>query len=326
VTRTGRWLLATDDPARWELGRGVLPEVKDGDGPAVLVPCESGQPLRVAGEGQEPERDLAVDVVLPLLHGPYGEDGTVQGLMELADLKYVGSGVLASAVSMDKQVMKLMLAGAGLPIGQYVVVQARDWLRHPQAVRDDVEELGWPVFVKPARAGSSMGITKVHGPAELDAAIEAAREHDPKIVVEAMVTGREIECSVLSAPDGAQPVTSLPGEIEVLSGHEFYDFEAKYLDDASIRLSCPAQLSPEITQRVRDLAVRTFEVMGCESLARVDFFVLPDGQVLVNELNTMPGFTATSMYPRMWAATGLAYPDLIDRLIRLALARSTGLR
>jgi D-alanine-D-alanine ligase len=226
---------------------------------------------------------------------------------------------------MDKQVMKLMLAGAGLPIGQYVVVAARDWRTHPQAVRDDIEELGWPVFVKPARAGSSMGITKVHGPADLDAAIEAARLHDPKIVVEAMVSGREIECSVLGTPDGV-PVTSLPGEIEVSGDHEFYDFEAKYLDGASIRLSCPAQLTPEITERVRDLAARTFEVMGCEGLARVDFFVLPDGQVLVNELNTMPGFTATSMYPRMWAATGLGYPELIDRLIRLALARPTGLR
>ncbi len=327
VTRSGRWLLASDDPVRWEITAGALPEVKDGDGPAVLVSSEAGRGgVRVAEEGQPLGRLAEVDVVLPLLHGPFGEDGTLQGLLELADLHYVGSGVLASAAAMDKQVLKVMLAGAGLPIGSYVVVQNRDWVRRPQGVRDDVEELGWPVFVKPARAGSSMGITKVHGPDELDAAIATAREHDPKVLVEAAIDGREIECSVLGTVDGGMPVTSLPGEVEVIGDREFYDFDAKYLDESQIRLSCPAELAEDLTQRVRDLAARAFEVMGCEGLARVDFFVQPDGQVLVNELNTMPGFTATSMYPRLWAATGLAYGDLIDRLIRLALARPTGLR
>ncbi len=326
VTRAGRWMLTTGDPSRWELTAGALPEVKDGDGPAVIVAAEGGENgLRVVEEGQPLGRLVGVDVVFPLLHGPFGEDGTVQGLLELAGLRYVGSGVLASAASMDKQVMKVMLAGAGLPIGPYLVVSPGEWERHPQAVRDDVEELGWPAFVKPARGGSSVGITKVHGPEGLDAAIETAREHDPKLIVEAAITGREIECSVLGTADGP-PVTSLPGEVEVAGDREFYDFEAKYLDDSLIRLSCPADLDPEVSRRVRELAARAFAVMGCEGLARVDFFVQPDGQVLVNELNTMPGFTASSMYPMLWAATGLAYPALIDRLIRLALARPAGLR
>jgi D-alanine-D-alanine ligase len=227
---------------------------------------------------------------------------------------------------MDKHVIKVMLGGAGIPVGPYLVVPDRQWQRHPDEVRADVEELGWPAFVKPARAGSSIGITKVHRPEDLDAAIEAAREHDPKIVIEAAVVGREIECAVLESLDGGPPATSLPGEIEVLSGHEFYDFEAKYLDEDSVRLTCPADLPDGITRRVRELSVRTFEAMGCEGLARVDFVVTRDGQVLVNELNTMPGFTRLSMYPRMWAATGLDYPSLVDRLIKLALSRRTGLR
>ena len=327
ITRTGRWLLAADDPERWELGSGVLPEVKDGDGPGVLAPTEVGDHrLQVLEPGQVPRVLGRVDVVLPLLHGPYGEDGTLQGLLELVDVRYVGSGVLASAASMDKQVMKVLLADAGLAVGPHLVVRPRDWERRPGQVADDVEELGWPVFVKPARAGSSIGISKVHHPEDLAAAIEAARAHDPKVVVEAMVTGREIECAVLESPDGGVPATSLPGEVEVLSGHEFYDFEAKYLDAGAIRLSCPADLPPELTHRVRELSARAFEALGCEGLARVDFFVTPGGDVLVNEVNTMPGFTPFSMYPRMWAATGLDYGELVDRLIRLALRRRTGLR
>jgi D-alanine-D-alanine ligase len=327
VTQSGRWVLAADDPARWELTGGALPEVKDGDGPGVIAPIEVGDGrLQVLEPGQVPRSLAEVDVVLPLLHGPFGEDGTLQGLLELTDVRYVGSGVLASAAGMDKHVMKIMLAGAGIPVGPHIVVMPRDWQRHPDRVRDDVEELGWPVFVKPARAGSSVGITKVHAPEELDAAIETALRHDPKLVIEAMIEGREIECAVLSTPDGGVPVTSLPGEIELLSGHEFYDFEAKYLDEANVRLSCPADLPEEVTRRVRELSVRTFEAMGCEGLARVDFFVLANGEVMVNEINTMPGFTPVSMYPRMWAATGLGYTELVDRLLQLALTRPTGLR
>jgi len=328
VTRSGRWVLAADEPARWELSAGALPEVKDGDGPSVIAPLEVGdRRLRVLEPARLPGELADVDVVLPLLHGPFGEDGTLQGLLELTDVRYVGSGVMASAASMDKHVMKVMLAGAGLVVGPYVVVPPQGWQRHPQQVRDDVEELGWPVFVKPARAGSSIGITKVNAPEELDAAIEAALRHDPKLVIEAMIEGREIECAVLGTPDGGTPVTSQPGEIEILEGHDFYDFEAKYLEDEkSVRLTCPADLPDDVIHRVRELSVRTFEAMGCEGLARVDFFVRPDGEVMVNEINTMPGFTPFSMYPRMWAATGLSYPDLIDRLLQLALNRPTGLR
>jgi D-alanine-D-alanine ligase len=328
VTRTGRWVLAADDPSRWELGGGVLPEVKDGDGPGVIAPGEVGDGhLRVLEPGQVPRELGQVDVVFPLLHGPFGEDGTLQGLLELTDVRYVGSGVLASAASMDKHVMKIMLKGAGLPIGEYLVVLPGQWQRHPDRVRDDIEELGFPVFVKPARAGSSIGITKVNSPEELDAAIATALQHDPKLVVEAMIEGREIECAVLQSSDGGPAATSLPGEIEVFGEHAFYDFEAKYLDvENSTRLSCPADLPAEQIERIRDLSARTFQAMGCEGLARVDFFVRPDGAVVVNEINTMPGFTPFSMYPRMWAATGLEYPDLIDRLLQVALKRPTGLR
>jgi len=327
VTTSGKWVLAADDPGRWELTGGVLPEVKDGDGPGVIAPLEVGDDaLRVLEPGQVPRELGAVDVVFPLLHGPFGEDGTLQGLLELADVRYVGSGVLASAAGMDKHVMKVLLADAGLPVGEHLVVFPRDWARSRQAVVDDVEELGYPVFVKPARAGSSVGITKVHRPEDLEDAVEKARRHDPKVVIEAMVTGREIECGVLESPDGGAPAVSLPGEIEVIGDHEFYDFEAKYLDEAGIRITAPADVTEAVTARLRELSARAFEAIGCEGLARVDFFVLDDGSVIVNEINTMPGFTPVSMYPKVWAATGLAYADLVDRLLQLALSRPTGLR
>ncbi|MFN8082336.1 MAG: D-alanine--D-alanine ligase family protein [Kineosporiaceae bacterium] len=327
ITPTGRWVLAAEDPKRWQIEAGVLPEVGSEEGPAVLVPLESGVgTLTVLEPDQVPRALGQVDVVFPLLHGPFGEDGTLQGLLELADIRYVGSGVLASAASMDKHYMKVLLDGAGLPVGPYIVVRPRDWERHPDRVREDVEELGYPVFVKPARAGSSIGITKVSSAEDLDAAIEAAREHDPKVIIEAMITGREIECAVLESADGGAPATSLPGEIRVVGGHEFYDFEAKYLDEASVQLTCPADLPDHVVRQVRDLAGRAFEAMGCEGLARVDFFVTPDETVMVNEINTMPGFTPFSMYPRMWEQTGLSYPDLIDRLLTLAMRRRIGLR
>ena len=269
-----------------------------------------------------------VDVVFPLLHGPFGEDGTLQGLLELSDTRYVGAGVLSSALSMDKHYMKAVLAAHSLPIGPYVVVLPAEWDQDRELVIDAVAALGYPVFVKPARAGSSMGITKVHGPESLEAAVEAARLHDPKVLVEAMVEGREIECGVLQDVDGGPPLTTEPGEVVVVEGggHEFYDFEAKYLDDAGVRLVCPADLLPEVADEVRRLAARTFVAMGCEGLARVDVFVTRDQKVVVNELNTMPGFTPTSMYPRMWEQSGISYPELVERLPRLALTRRTGLR
>jgi D-alanine-D-alanine ligase len=326
ITRSGRWVLAPDEPSRYELTDGRLPEVTADEGPRVLVPLESGdRALTVLEPGQVPRVLGEVDVVFPLLHGPFGEDGTLQGLLELADVRYVGSGVLASAAGMDKHVMKLLLAAQGIPVGDHLLVTARHWERDPESVRADVEELGYPVYVKPSRAGSSLGIARVKGPADLDAAVEQARRHDPRILVETEIEGREVECSVLESIDGGAPATSLPGEIEVGSAYEFYDFEAKYLSGEAVRLVCPADLPDDVVHRVRDLAARTFEALGCEGLARVDFFV--EGEtVLLNEINTMPGFTPISMYPRMWAATGLDYPTLVDRLVQLALRRRTGLR
>lgn len=327
ITPSGRWVLASDDPGRWELTDGVLPQVGTDEGPQVLVPLESGfSDLTVVEPAAVPRTLGGVDVVLPLLHGPYGEDGTLQGMLELADVRYVGSGVLASAVSMDKHYLKLILEAEGLPVGPHFVVTQRQWQRDRDHVYQDVEELGWPVFVKPARAGSSLGITKAQSPADLEAAIEEARRHDPKVIVEALITGREIECAVLESPNGRPPAASLPGEVVVVRGHDFYDFDAKYFDSGAVDLVCPADLPDDVTHRVRELATRAFEVLGCEGLARVDFFVQDDGTVIVNEINTMPGFTPVSMYPRMWQQTGLSYPDLLDRLLRLALSRPTGLR
>jgi D-alanine-D-alanine ligase len=267
-----------------------------------------------------------VDVVFPLLHGPFGEDGTVQGLLELADVHYVGAGVLASAVGMDKHFMKLVLSGHGIPVGPYAVVKPHEWSADPDACVERVAALGLPLFVKPARAGSSLGITRVDDLADLPAAIETAREHDPKVIVEAGIEGREIECAVLGGRDGARPRASLPGEIVVDGTHAFYDFEAKYLDEAHVQLACPADLPEDVVAEVRDLAVRTFEAVEAEGLSRVDVFVTPQGGVVVNEINTMPGFTPFSMYPRMWQASGMTYPELVDELIQLALARPTGLR
>src|SRR3954471_15088951 len=327
ITTSGRWVLAADEPARYELTDGRLPEITRDEGPQVLVPLESGNAeLTVLEAGQVPRALGDVDVVFPLLHGPFGEDGTLQGLLELADVRYVGSGVLASAAGMDKHVMKLLLAAQGIPIGEHLLVTARQWERDPESVRADVEELGYPVFVKPARAGSSLGIARGKGPADLDAAVEAARRHDPRVIVETEIEGREVECAVLESIDGGAPATSLPGEIEVGAAYEFYDFEAKYLSGEAVGLSSPADLPDDVVHRVRDLAARTFEALGCEGLARVDFFVRGDGDVLVNEINKMRGFTPLSMYPRMWAATGFDSPALIDRLVQLALRRPTGLR
>jgi D-alanine-D-alanine ligase len=326
IAKDGRWVVVSDDTGALELLPGHLPEV-DGSGAAVLVPLSTTERLiRVLEPGAPPTALGEVDVVFPLLHGPFGEDGTIQGLLELGDIRYVGSGVLASAVMMDKHYMKIVFTGHGLPVGPYVVITDREWQRDPAASMDAVAVLEWPVFVKPARAGSSMGITKVSEPEALRAAIEFAREHDPKVIVESGIVGREIECGVLEGRDGAPPRTSEVGEIQVVQGHDFYDFEAKYLAGADVDLSCPAKVPDEVAEEVRRIAAAAFQAAGCEGLARVDCFYTEHGDVLLNEINTMPGFTPQSMYPRMWAASGLAYPDLIDELIQLALVRRTGLR
>jgi D-alanine-D-alanine ligase len=247
-------------------------------------------------------------------------------MFEMAGVRYVGAGVLASAVGMDKAYAKVLLEAAGLPVMPAVTVTAREWYRDPDGVRHRVADLGFPLFVKPARAGSSMGISKVHDATELDAAIEEAHRHDPRALVEqAAVSAREVECGVLEALDGT-PETSVPAEIRIGGEHEFYDFAAKYLPEEHTELDVPADLPDAVATELREMAVRAFEAIGCEGLARVDFFVMPNGSVVINEINTMPGFTPTSMFPRMWAATGLDYPALVDRLLRLALRRTTGLR
>ncbi|AOT05005.1 D-alanine--D-alanine ligase family protein [Arthrobacter sp. U41] len=326
IAKTGQWVLASGDTHDWSLSASSLPEVASSARTVALAEIGGEHQLIVASPNEIPQELGAVDVVFPLLHGPFGEDGTIQGFLELSDTRYVGAGVLASAVGMDKHFMKVVFEAAGLHVGPYIAVTDRQWRNDPETVRKRVDKLGFPVFVKPARAGSSMGISKVDSLEGLDAAIEAAREHDPKLVIEAGIVGREIECAVLEGRGTDAPRTSMPGEISVAGGgHEFYDFNAKYVDDAA-DLSCPADLPDEAITRVRELAAVAFDAVGAEGLSRVDFFYTPDGELIINEINTMPGFTPKSMYPQMWKASGLGYAELIDELIYLALHRKTGLR
>jgi D-alanine-D-alanine ligase len=326
IAKSGQWVLASGDTHDWSLTASSLPEVASSARTVTLAEIGGEHQLIVAAPNEVPQELGTVDVVFPLLHGPFGEDGTIQGFLELSDTRYVGAGVLASAVGMDKHFMKVVFEAAGLRVGPYIAVTDRQWRRDAETVRKRVDQLGFPVFVKPARAGSSMGISKVDSMDGLDAAIEAAREHDPKLVIEAGIVGREIECAVLEGRGIDAPRTSMPGEISVAGGgHEFYDFNAKYVDDAAA-LSCPADLPDEAIARVRELAAVAFDAVGAEGLSRVDFFYTPQGELIINEINTMPGFTPKSMYPQMWKASGLSYAELIDELIYLALHRKTGLR
>lgn len=327
IAKTGQWVLAAQDTTQWSLAATALPEIQPADQTVTLAEIGGEHQLIVAAPNTVPQELGAVDVVFPLLHGPFGEDGTIQGLLELSNTRYVGAGVLASAVGMDKHYMKVVFEAAGLQVGPYLAVTDRQWLTDPEAVRKAVDKLGFPVFVKPARAGSSMGISKVDSLAELDAAIDEARQHDLKLVIEAGIVGREIECAVLEGRGTAGPRTSMPGEISVAGGsHEFYDFTAKYVEDNAAALSCPADIPEEAIARVRELAATAFDAVGAEGLSRVDFFYTAAGELIINEINTMPGFTPKSMYPQMWAASGLGYAELIDELIFLALNRKTGLR
>ncbi|MBO2463061.1 D-alanine--D-alanine ligase family protein [Actinomadura violacea] len=329
IARDGRWVLAPQDQ-RLAIQDGRLPEVSGGGSPLALPFDPDSRGLMVVEPGKVPATLGEVDVVLPLLHGPYGEDGTIQGLLDLAGVRYVGAGVLASAVGMDKGFMKLVWQARGLPVGPYVLIGDREWRRERKRKLDEVKEqlglaAGRAVFVKPARAGSSMGITRVADEADLEAAVETAREHDPKVVVEAAIEGREIECGVLQGLDDGPPEASLPAEVQMAGDHDFYDFETKYLDGGT-RMAIPPDLPAEAIDEVRAIAAQAFEALDCEGLARVDFFHTPDGRWILNEINTMPGFTPASAFPKMWAATGLDYPSLVDRLIQTALRRSTGLR
>jgi D-alanine-D-alanine ligase len=321
ITTEGQWVLESAEPGRLALGPGgELPEVT---GKAV-VQLDASAELVVTEPGEVPATLGEVDVVFPVMHGPWGQDGTLQGLLELAGVRYVGAGVLSSAVGTDKHFMKQLFAANGLPVVPWVVVRPGEWQRDPAAVREAVASLRYPVFVKPARAGSSFGIHRVDAVGDLDDAIADALRYDPKVLVEAAAVGaREVEIGVLQGLDGGGPETSELAEIVVGTGHSFYDFEAKYLEQS---YQIPADLTPALTATVRDLAVRAFEALDVEGLARIDFFVMPDERVVVNEVETMPGFTATSMFPLLWQAAGLSYPELVDRLVQLALARTTGLR
>ncbi|MDQ2638471.1 MAG: D-alanine--D-alanine ligase [Actinomycetota bacterium] len=324
ITPQGAWVLTEAEPDTLAITDGRLPEVTEASGTELALAADPGRRGQLLSLGPGAGDLLAaVDVVFPVLHGPYGEDGTIQGLLELAGVPYVGAGVLASAAGMDKEFTKKLLAAAGLPIGDHAVLRPRD----ETLALEIRERLGLPVFVKPARGGSSIGVSRVTAWDQLPEAISLARRHDPKVIVEAEIPGRELECGVLEFPDGRVEASAV-GEIRVVAAqggeNGFYDFATKYLEDAA-ELDVPAKIDDDTADAVRGLAIRAFRAIECQGLARVDFFLTDDGPV-VNEINTMPGFTTISMYPRMWAASGVDYPTLLATMVETALERGTGLR
>lgn len=323
ITTDGRWVLQRDDPERLAIAAGQLPEVDEKGAEVMLTNDPRHNRLVTMQPAAVPEVFGQVDVVFPLLHGPYGEDGSLQGLLEMAGVRYVGAGVLSSALGMDKAYARTVFGASGFPITAGVVITPAQWERDRQRALVSAASLRFPVFVKPARAGSSIGISRAANEDELAGAIEQARVYDPKVIVEAAVPNvREVECAVLGSPDGAAAQASVVGEIRYDAGYSFYDFEAKYLSDQEqVPLDIPADIPPSTADEVRVMAVRAFEAISGEGLARVDFFLTADGEILLNEINTMPGFTPSSMYPRLWEASGVDYPTLVDRLLRLALAR-----
>lgn len=309
IDKQGRWHL--DEGARLLSGTAQAVDFKDAGNIAAVLPGDNAMPVvRGSGSGLG-----AIDVVFPVLHGPFGEDGTIQGLLKLANIPFVGAGVLGSAVGMDKDVMKRLLRDAQIPIAKFLAFERSD--QNPISFSKARKTLGLPLFVKPANLGSSVGISKVNKENQFADAVRLAFRYDNKIIIEEGIHGREIECSVLG---NEKPIASLPGEIVVQ--HDFYSYDAKYLDDQGARLEIPARLPKKTVKEIQRTAVRAYLALCCEGMARVDFFLRPNGQVLVNEINTIPGFTKISMYPKMWEASGLSYPRLIDRLIGLALERA----
>jgi D-alanine-D-alanine ligase len=308
IGRDGRWALGASN--RLSLETNTAPELESAASNRLSLGSDApGETLPVpASDGAVPATLASVDVVLPILHGPFGEDGTVQGLLELAGVPYVGPGVAASAVCMDKDLFKAILRDKGIPVARHHAIRLRDEVTNP---------FGYPVFVKPARLGSSVGISKVHDEGELGPAVALARRHDEKVLIEEFVAGTEVECSVLGNLD-TPPIASLVGEI--VAHAEWYDYSAKY-DEGGMDLIVPARIPEESAQRVQDLSVQAFVASDCEGMARVDCFVREDGDVVINELNTIPGFTATSVYAKLFEASGIAYPELLERLIQLALER-----
>jgi D-alanine-D-alanine ligase len=310
ISKSGRWFLLPDSYAL-ALKDGVLPTIPN-EGISVALSVDG-----FSAEG----KNLAIDIAFPLLHGPYGEDGTIQGLLEIADIPYVGSGVLASAVAMDKSFAKSIFAAHDIKVAAGLVVRQREWQTGSAAIQKEADLFGYPVFVKPARGGSSRGTTKVKFAAEFAGALTEAFKFDTKALVEQEIRGAEIECAVLEIE--GEPKASLVGQIKIDSKYEFYNFEAKYLDGATT-IELPAPIDHKISDEIREKAVAAFISLGCSGLARVDFFLTPNNEVIINELNTMPGFTATSVFPKMWAATGVAYTDVISHLIKSAQLRNNG--
>ena len=310
IDKKGQWHLNEESRFLLSAAESGLPELPERGENLALVPGKQNDQL-VALSGQR--RLGSLDVIFPVLHGPFGEDGTVQGLLKLANIAFVGAGVLGSSVGMDKDVTKRLLRDAGIPIARFIVAK-----RYSLEIGFDYArgELGLPLFIKPANLGSSVGIHKVKNREEFECAVADAFKYDNKILIEECIEGREIECSVLGNDN---PIASVPGEI--LPRHEFYSYEAKYLDENGAVLEIPANLPPEISERIRQLAIKAFSMLCCEGMARVDFFLRADQEIIVNELNTIPGFTRISMYPKLWEATGISYSELIDKLIELAIER-----
>jgi D-alanine-D-alanine ligase len=324
ISRSGQMFLHSADPSDIDTAHG-LPEVSEAGRRVVLSTDPTIRGFIALDGGDVPPAFQSVDVVFPVLHGPYGEDGTLQGSLQFAGIACVGSGVFASACAMDKVHMKMMLQSHGLPTGDFVGFHREHWQTDAQEVVESISRLGLPVFIKPARAGSSIGITKVHSPDALAPAIETALEHDSKVIAEAAISHmREIECGVLVDNSGAI-TSSVAAEIVVRGNHEFYDFEAKYLED-SAELHVPASVSQAELQAIQNLARDAFLALGCEGFARVDFFLKSDGTLLVNEVNTLPGFTEISMFPRMWQASGMSYSEIITALVQDALRREGSAR
>lgn len=334
ITKEGQWVTVPDRPELFDFRDGHGQTVTAGNTRVSLTPG-GGALVELTYDGDPDDggsrivsvADLGrIDIVFPLLHGPYGEDGTIQGLLEMADVRYVGCGVTSSAISMDKHLTKTVLHAAGINVGRWQLITPSQWNNDPNECLKRLEALGFPLFVKPCRAGSSIGISRVDSADQLPTALKEAQNHDPRVIVEAAVTGREIECGVLGGRQGWKNATAPLGEIAVPDG-EFYDYELKYVDTEAIGLICPTTVPEDVERKIRQTAQEAFDILECEGLARVDFFYDDtSGTIVLNEVNTMPGFTPISMFPQMWAVAGVDYPSLLNELLTEAQARPLALR
>ncbi len=309
IDKTGKWLLCDSSNFLLNADDPKLIKLNQASDYFVLAPQSGGKITNLSQNSKE----SSIDVIFPILHGPFGEDGTVQGLLKLANIPFVGASVLGSAVGMDKDVMKRLLRDSDIPIGKFITFNSKDKIPEYKTIE---EKIGIPCFIKPANMGSSVGVSKVSNQNEYPEAVKNAMRYDTKVLIEEYIEGREIECSVLG---NTNPIASVPGE--VTPTHDFYSYEAKYLDEKGAILEIPAKLPDQIIKNIQDLAIKTFKALSCEGLSRIDFFLKKNGDIVVNEINTMPGFTKISMYPKLWEASGISYTELIDKLIQLAVER-----